>query len=187
MSILQLLVLSTALSMDAFAVSVCEGLRMEKADFRRTVTVGSLFGVFQALMPVLGYFLGGRFQEDLTEWDHWIAFVLLGFLGGKMIFESVREKETACGERQRSLTELLVLSIATSIDALVVGITFAFLRTGILIPALIIGSVTCAICISGVFIGKICGGKIRCCAEIVGGTALMLIGLKILLEHTGYL
>lgn len=184
MSILELLVLSTALSMDAFAVSVCEGLRMAKADLKRTVTIGSLFGFAQALMPVLGYFLGVHFQEDLTEWDHWIAFVLLGFLGGKMILESLRGEERECTEHT-SMAELLILSVATSIDAMVVGITFAFLRTGILFPAVIIGIVTCGICMAGVFLGKFFGGKIRSYAEIIGGCVLILIGLKILLEHTG--
>lgn len=186
MSILELLVLSTALSMDAFAVSVCEGLRMTKTDIRRTVTVGSFFGIAQALMPVLGYFLGARFHESLTEWDHWIAFVLLGFIGGKMIVESVRGGEKECVERTNT-AELLILSVATSIDAMVVGLTFAFLGMEILFPALLIGIVTCILCVLGVFLGKLFGEKIRSYAEIVGGSMLILIGLKILLEHTGIL
>ncbi|MCM1283553.1 MAG: manganese efflux pump MntP family protein [Muribaculaceae bacterium] len=187
---IELFLIGVGLSMDAFAVSVCKGLAMEKVNKKQAVVIGLYFGGFQALMPMLGWLLGIRFQKYITSIDHWVAFVLLAFIGGKMIAEALREKEEIdSGPKDQPLDhkELLLLAIATSIDALAVGITFAFLDTPILEAIAIIGCTTFALSIVGVIVGNFFGTRYKKRAEISGGIILILIGLKILLEHLGIL
>lgn len=185
----ELLLIGIGLSMDAFAVSVCKGLAMDRINKKQAVVIGLYFGGFQALMPLIGWGLGIRFQQYITSIDHWIAFVLLAFLGGKMIFEAVREKdeEQELVEKDPPLKhkEMLLMAIATSIDALAVGITFAFLDTPILTAIAIIGCTTFVLSIAGVVVGNFFGTKYKKKAEIAGGVILVLIGAKILLEHLG--
>lgn len=187
---IELFLIGIGLSMDAFAVSVCKGLGMEKINRKQAVIIGLYFGGFQALMPFLGWVLGSRFQKYITSVDHWIAFVLLVFIGGKMIVEAVRDKEVI-EVVQKDLPldhkEMLLLAIATSIDALAVGITFAFLETPIVEAITIIGCTTFVLSILGVVTGNFFGTRYKKKAEIAGGIILILIGLKILLEHLGIL
>lgn len=173
--------------MDAFAVSLCKGLGMPHLDKKQAAIIALFFGGFQALMPFIGWLLGTQFEKYITEVDHWIAFLLLGFIGGKMIYESVKgssEDEEAGGGRL-DLRELFLLAVATSIDALAVGITFAFLRTPIAPAISIIGCTTFIISFAGVAIGHRFGLRFKTGAEFAGGMVLVLIGLKILLEHLG--
>ena len=186
MGIFELFLIGIGLSMDAFAVAICKGLSMRRIDGRQTVTVAAFFGGFQALMPFLGWALGKQFEQYITRYDHWIAFVLLTYIGGKMLWEALRDKEEARAANF-SLRELLVLAVATSIDALAVGITFAFLKVEIGLASAIIGCTTFALSLVGVFIGNRFGSRYKQRAEAVGGIILILIGLKILLEHTGVL
>ena len=172
--------------MDAFAVSICKGLGMTKVNRKQALTIGLYFGGFQALMPFIGYMLGIRFEKYITSIDHWIAFILLGFIGGKMVYEAVKEKDDdAVMEKDLALNqgEMLLLAIATSIDALAVGITFAFLDTPILEAITIIGITTMVISIVGVVIGNYFGGKYKHKAELVGGIILVLLGVRILIQH----
>ncbi len=187
---IELFLIGVGLSMDAFAVSVCKGLAMNKVNKKQAVVIGLYFGGFQALMPFLGWLLGIRFQKYIVSVDHWIAFVLLAFIGGKMVVEAVREKgETKIGEMDLPLNhkEMLVLAVATSIDALAVGITFAFLDVPIAKAVIIIGCTTFVLSILGVVAGNYFGSRYKKKAEIAGGIILILIGLKILLEHLGIL
>ena len=184
----ELFLIGVGLSMDAFAVSICKGLGMEQVNKKQAVIIGLYFGGFQGLMPLLGWFLGIRFQKYITSVDHWIAFVLLAFIGGKMILEAVRDKdveEIAKKDLPLNHKEMFLLAIATSIDALAVGITFAFLGTPIVQAVLIIGCTTFVLSIFGVAVGNFFGTKYKKKAEIAGGIILILIGLKILLEHLG--
>lgn len=183
---IELFLIGVGLSMDAFAVSVCKGLAMKKVNKKQAVVIGLYFGGFQALMPFLGWLLGIRFQKYIVSVDHWIAFVLLVFIGGKMVVEAVREKgEKEIGEMDLPLKhkEMLVLAVATSIDALAVGITFAFLDVPIAEAVIIIGCTTFVLSILGVVVGNYFGSRYKKKAEITGGIILILIGLKILLEH----
>lgn len=183
---IELFLIGVGLSMDAFAVSVCKGLAMKKVNKKQAVVIGLYFGGFQALMPFLGWLLGIRFQKYIVSVDHWIAFVLLVFIGGKMVVEAVREKgEKEIGEMDLPLNhkEMLVLAVATSIDALAVGITFAFLDVPIAEAVIIIGCTTFVLSILGVVVGNYFGSRYKKKAEITGGIILILIGLKILLEH----
>ena len=177
------------LAMDAFAVSICKGLTMKKVTVKNAVIIAAFFGIFQALMPFLGWLLGSQFEQYIRNIDHWIAFALLAFIGGKMIFECLTEKEEDNENTpfQLNIKELFVLAIATSIDALAVGITFAFLGSEISIyeSIAIIGITTFVISFAGVYIGKLFGGGLKKKAEIAGGIILILIGVKILLEHLG--
>lgn len=185
---IELFLLGVGLSMDAFAVSVCKGLAMNKVNKKQAVMIGLYFGGFQALMPLIGWFLGVRFQKYITSVDHWIAFGLLVFIGGKMILEAVRDSEVQeIGEKDLPLDhkEMFVLAVATSIDALAVGITFAFLDTPIIEAIAIIGCTTFLLSILGVVVGNFFGTRYKKKAEIAGGIILVLIGLKILLEHLG--
>ncbi len=187
---IELFLLGVGLSMDAFAVSVCKGLAMNKVNKKQAVMIGLYFGGFQALMPLIGWFLGVRFQKYITSVDHWIAFGLLVFIGGKMILEAVRDSEVQeIGEKDLPLDhkEMFVLAVATSIDALAVGITFAFLDTPIIEAIAIIGCTTFLLSILGVVVGNFFGTRYKKKAEIAGGIILVLIGLKILLEHLGLL
>ena len=186
----ELFLIGVGLAMDAFAVSVCKGLAMNKVNKKQAVVIGLYFGGFQALMPFIGWFLGVSFQKYITSIDHWIAFILLVFIGGKMILEAVKDPDIEeIREKDPPLDhkEMLMLAVATSIDALAVGITFAFLDTPIVEAAVIIGVTTFALSVFGVFVGNFFGTKYKKKAEIAGGIILILIGVKILLEHLGIL
>ena len=186
MDTVALILISVGLAMDAFAVSICKGLAMKDPDQRSIVIIALWFGGFQGLMPVIGYFLG-RFVHDIIEdYDHWVAFVLLAAIGLHMIRESFKdEEEELSGDI--SFWTMLVLAVATSIDALAVGISLAMDGDGILLPALVIGIITFAISAVGVRFGSFFGTRYGRYAEFTGGFILIMIGLKILLEHTGYL
>ena len=188
--VIELLLIGVGLSMDAFAVSVCKGLAMRKVNKKQAFVIGLYFGGFQALMPFLGWALGTQFESYITSIDHWIAFILLAFIGGKMVIEAVKpEKEEEVKEMDPPLDhkEMFMLAVATSIDALAVGITFAFLQYPIVECITIIGCTTFVLSIVGVIVGNMFGSKYQKRAEIVGGIILILIGLKILLEHLGIL
>lgn len=189
--VIELFLLGVGLSMDAFAVSVCKGLGMRKLNKKQALIIGLYFGGFQALMPFVGWLLGSQFQKYITSIDHWIAFILLGFIGGKMMIEAVREwNEEEVVDVMDAPTDhknMLVLAVATSIDALAVGITFAFLATPIVEAITIIGITTMVISIAGVVVGNFFGSRYKSKAEFIGGLILVLLGLKILLEHLGIL
>ena len=179
---IEILLIGVGLSMDAFAVSICKGLGMTKVNRKQALTIGLYFGGFQALMPFIGYMLGIRFEKYITSIDHWIAFILLGFIGGKMVYDAVVEKDLALNQG-----EMLLLAIATSIDALAVGIMFAFTYDSLNIywAITIIGLTTFVLSIIGVIVGNFFGNKYKKKSEIAGGIILILIGVKILLEHLG--
>ena len=187
----ELFLLGVGLSMDAFAVSVCKGLGMRKLNKKQALIIGLYFGGFQALMPLIGWLLGSQFQQYITSIDHWIAFILLGFIGGKMMVEAVREwneEETVeVIDAPIDHKNMFVLAVATSIDALAVGITFAFLNTPIIEAITIIGITTMVLSIIGVIVGNFFGSRYKSKAEFIGGLILVLLGLKILLEHLGIL
>lgn len=186
MSTWELFLLAVGLSMDAFAVSVCKGLSVRKVCPRHLLTVGLYFGGFQALMPFFGYLLGVRFQSAIESVDHWIAFILLVLIGGNMIREALGEEEEKVDD-DFSPKSMLPLAVATSIDALAVGVTFAFLKASILPAVTFIGCTTFIISAIGILLGRIFGAKYQAKAEIAGGIILILIGTKILLEHLGIL
>lgn len=185
MSFFELLLVGVGLSMDAFAAAICRGLCVERLRMADSLKVGLYFGGFQALMPLIGYFAGVYFAEAVERWDHWIAFVLLAFIGGKMIWESRQKEDCAQESCDASLSpgKMLPLAVATSIDALAVGISFAFLRVNITEAVLVIGGATLLISAAGVWIGHAFGAKYKASAELAGGIILILIGGKILLEH----
>ena len=186
MTLLELFLIAVGLSMDAFAVAVCKGLSMKRIDKKYMLLIALFFGGFQALMPLLGYFLGSQFSIYIEKIDHWVAFILLAMIGGNMIKESreAAEEETYHGINYK---ELLLLAVATSIDALAVGITFAFLRVEIVPAVLLIGCTTFVLSLIGVVVGNLFGARYKSRAELTGGIILILIGLKILLEHLGIL
>ena len=186
MSLIELFLIAVGLSMDAFAVSVCKGLAMPKCTFKKAAIVGLWFGGFQALMPAIGYVLGAQFQETIASIDHWIAFVLLALIGGNMIHEALDNDEEEA-DASLDVKTMFLLAVATSIDALAIGITFAFLKVNIIPAVCFIGIVTFIISFAGVKIGNVFGARYRNKAEIVGGVILILLGLKILLEHLGFL
>ena len=187
MTFVELLLTAVALSMDAFAVSACKGLNMRVFNWKRAGIIGLFFGAFQAFMPLLGWLLGKQFEQLITSVDHWIVFALLSLIGGKMIYDALKPGEDECctTEEKLDLKELVGLSFATSIDALAVGISFAFLKVQILPSVLTIGVTTCLLSIVGVAIGQRFGAKYQSRATLVGGVVLVLIGLRILLEHLG--
>ena len=188
--LLTLLFIGVGLAMDAFAVSVCKGLSMRKVNKKQCFVIALFFGGFQAIMPLLGWLLGMQFESYITQIDHWIAFVLLVFIGGKMIKEALQKEEVVEVKEMDpplDLKEMLLLAIATSIDALAVGITFAFLQVPIGEAITIIGLETFVISIVGVYVGNFFGNRYKKKAELVGGIILVLIGVKILLEHLGIL
>lgn len=186
MGFIELLLLSIGLAMDAFAVSVCKGISMKKMNWKKACIIGLWFGGFQALMPTLGYFLGSAFESLVTNIDHWIAFILLAIIGGNMIKEAFsKDKEESNDDI--SFKTMLMLAIATSIDALAVGITFAFLNVNLLLSISMIGIITFVISIIGTKVGNRFGNKYEKNAELAGGIILILIGLKILLEHLNIL
>lgn len=186
MGFAELLLLAVGLSMDAFAVSVCKGLATGKVRLRHMLCVGIWFGGFQALMPTLGYLLGAAFQAYITAVDHWVAFVLLAFIGGNMIKESF-SKEESCADASFGFRTMLLMALATSIDALAVGVTFAFLKVLILPAVTFIGLTTFFLSAAGVRVGAVFGARFRSGAELAGGVILVLMGTKILLEHLGFL
>lgn len=202
MDILSIILIAIGLSMDAFAVSVTNGIIIKDIKMGHALKIGLYFGAFQAVMPIIGWLAGSQFEEYIISIDHWIAFVMLAFIGGKMIWEAygaednetetveemcevaVSKQNTVCEDPLR-IGRLIVLAVATSIDALAVGISFAFLRVSIIQSAALIGMITFIICFAGVYIGNKCGCLLKRKAEIVGGLILICIGLKILLEHLG--
>lgn len=186
MGLIELFLIAVGLSMDAFAVSVCKGLAMPKCTFKKASIVGLWFGGFQALMPAIGYILGAQFQEAIASIDHWIAFVLLALIGGNMIHEALDNDEEEA-DASLDVKTMFLLAVATSIDALAIGITFAFLKVNIIPAVCFIGIVTFIISFAGVKIGNVFGARYKNKAEIVGGIILILLGLKILLEHLGFL
>ena len=186
MGLVELLLLAVGLSMDAFAVAVCKGLAMPKLKWRHMATVGLWFGGFQALMPLLGYLLGTTFQRYIASIDHWIAFVLLVFIGVNMIREAFSGEESPPSGSLHWKT-MAVMAVATSIDALAVGVTFAFLHVKIALAIAVIGVTTCILSAIGVKVGNVFGVRYRSKAEFFGGAILILLGLKILLEHLGVL
>lgn len=185
MGLIELFLIAVGLSMDAFAVSVCKGLAMPKCTFKKAAIVGLWFGGFQALMPAIGYILGAQFQEAIASIDHWIAFVLLALIGGNMIHEALDNDEEEA-DASLDVKTMFLLAVATSIDALAIGITFAFLKVNIIPAVCFIGIVTFIISFAGVKIGNVFGARYKNKAEIVGGVILILLGLKILLEHLGF-
>ena len=183
----ELVVLAVGLSMDAFAVSICKGLALQRVSWKECCIAGAWFGGFQALMPLLGYLLGTQFEQFVTSVDHWIAFVLLGIIGGNMIREALsKDEDKLVGSL--AFKTMLLLAIATSIDALAVGITFAFLPSTRIVPAVaLIGSITFVFSAAGIRLGNIFGLRYKNKAEFAGGVILILLGTKILLEHLGVL
>ncbi|MBP3666923.1 MAG: manganese efflux pump [Clostridia bacterium] len=185
MSLIELFILAVGLSMDAMAVAVCKGLSAPKLKPKHAVITGLYFGGFQAAMPVLGYFLARGFRAYIEQVDHWIAFVLLGLIGANMIKESFgKAEEVDCSFCPKAM---LPMAVATSIDALAVGVTFAFLQVRILPAVTLIGVITFALSAAGVYVGHLFGAKFKSKAELAGGVVLVLMGCKILLEHLGVL
>lgn len=194
MEILELLLIGVSLSMDAFAVSLCQGLSMPRLNWRHAAVIALFFGGFQALMPVIGWLLGSQFAGYIQSFDHWVAFVLLLLIGGNMVREAFspeeeeEEEEDGCSAGERlDLKRLFLMAVATSIDALAIGVTFAFLEVQILEAASVIGVTTFVISLAGVAIGNYFGTRYQKRAEITGGVILILLGTKILLEHLGIL
>jgi putative Mn2+ efflux pump MntP len=185
MNLFEFFILAVGLAMDAFAIAICAGLTMRKADLRKACTVGLYFGLFQAIMPLIGYITAIWFADMIAAYGHWVAFGLLSFLGGKMIIGSFRQNDKSEEETSLRPAKMLPLAFATSIDALAVGVSFAFLQVDIVMAAILIGAVTFALCISGVLIGKAFGVRLKTKAELFGGLILILIGVRILLEHLG--
>jgi putative Mn2+ efflux pump MntP len=179
----EIFLIAIGLSMDAFAVSITLGLSVKKPKTIEYLIPGIYFGFFQALMPLIGYFAGTLFADKILNIEHWVAFVLLGFVGGNMIRESFSKEEENFKENQFNFIKMLLLAIATSIDALAVGVTFAFFRLNIFAAIIIIGLTTFIISIIGVKIGNIFGTKFKSRAEFIGGVVLIILGAKILIEH----
>ena len=184
MSFIDIFLIGIALSMDAFAVAICKGLAMPTINRKQTLLIAAYFGVFQALMPTLGFLLGYRFESFITSIDHWIAFILLALIGGNMIREALGKDEEHEND-DFSFKAMLPLAVATSIDALAVGISLAFLGVDIVQAALLIGATTFVLSGVGIYVGNVFGAKYKSKAELLGGAVLILIGLKILLEHLG--
>lgn len=191
MGIVELFLIAAGLSMDAFAVSVCKGLGMKRINFKVAVVLALFFGGFQALMPVIGWALGSQFLWLISPIDHWIAFILLAIIGGKMLWEAFHDDEDDSDDSSDAnvidLGEYLMLAIATSIDALAMGISFAALFVNIVAAASFIGVITFVLTLAGVAVGHFFGARYEKPATIVGGVVLILIGLKVLLEHLGIL
>lgn len=184
MSFWELLILAAGLAMDAFAAAVCKGMSVQKAEGRHALTAGLWFGAFQALMPAAGYLLGTRFASSITAIDHWIVFLLLGLLGANMIREAFA-RDGASVDSSFGVRAMAPLAVATSIDALAVGVTFAFLGVRILPAVSVIGGITFALSALGVRLGNVFGGRFRGGAQAAGGVILILVGVRILTEHLG--
>ncbi len=185
MGIIELLLIALGVSMDAFAVALCKGLGMKRFRPRNAGIIALFFGVFQAAMPLLGWLLGRQFESYITAIDHWLAFGLLGLIGGKMLYEAFSAEDCPVDSGETiNYKRLVVLAIATSIDALAVGITFAFLQVRILPAVLFVGLITLGVSFLGVYVGHRFGAKLKQKAELMGGLVLIGIGTKILIEHT---
>lgn len=182
MSLFDLILISFGVAMDAFAVSIGKGLSMKKMEYKNILIVGLYFGIFQAMMPTIGYFLGKNFENLITSIDHWIAFILLSIIGINMIRECYKDENDNLSDKF-DLKTMIPLAIATSIDALAIGVTFVFLKINIFTSALLIGIITAVASMIGVIIGKKFGDKFEKSAQIFGGAILILIGIKILLQH----
>ena len=191
MSFIELFLIGVGLSMDAFAAAICQGLFMTRIKWGHALTVGLYFGGFQALMPFIGWMLGFQFADRSQQYDHWIAFILLVLIGGNMIREALSGDEEDAAQAETDLRldhkKLFLMAIATSIDALAIGVTFAFLETAILPAIGIIGCTTFCISVAGVAVGCWFGARYKKRAEITGGAILVLLGVSILLEHLGIL
>ena len=189
MNFIELILIAIGLSMDAFAVSIGKGLSLKKIKLSHALKVGLWFGGFQALMPLIGYLLGSTFADVVSTFDHWVAFILLALIGGNMLKESFEKDEDDCDCNKKeknsfAVATMFTLAVATSIDALAIGVTFAFFKVAIIPAITIIGITTFLFSIAGLKIGNIFGCKYKSHAELMGGVILILIGLKILLEHT---
>ena len=191
MTFIELFLIGVGLSMDAFAAAICQGLFMTRIKWGHALTVGLYFGGFQALMPFIGWMLGSQFADRIQQYDHWIAFILLVLIGGNMIREALSGDEEDAAQAETDLRldhkKLFLMAIATSIDALAIGVTFAFLETAILPAIGFIGCTTFCISVAGVAVGCWFGARYKKRAEITGGAILVLLGIKILLEHLGIL
>lgn len=186
MGLTELILLSAGLAMDAFSVSVCKGLSMKKINYPGAAVTALFFGVFQALMPLIGYFLGSRFESYITSFSQWVAFILLGFIGGKMIYEALHDEHgDESAPYKLDIKDLFILAIATSIDALAVGIVFATEKVNPAFSVIMIGVITLLLSFTGVIIGNKFGSRYEKKAEIAGGIVLFLIGMKILFEGLG--
>lgn len=183
MSIIEIALIGVGLAMDAFAVSICKGLAMRRMNYKKAIIIAAFFGVFQALMPALGYVLGTTFANKIAAIDHWIAFILLALIGANMIKETLSSDDDECQDDSLRLGDLIMLSIATSIDALAVGITFAFFNVSLLLSVSMIGIITFIICVIGVKVGNVFGEKYKSKAELAGGLILIVMGAKILIDH----
>ena len=186
MGLFSLFIIAVGLSMDACAVAICKGLAMQKAPWKKAMIVGLWFGGFQGLMPVIGYVLGSQFERYIVNIDHWIAFILLGIIGINMIKEALSKGEE-CANASLAAKDMILLAVATSIDALAVGVTFAFLQVQILPAVAFIGVITFTLSTLGVKVGNIFGCRFKSKAELAGGIILIIMGSKILLEHLGVL
>ena len=187
MGLVEIILIAVSLAMDAFAVSICKGLSMKKMDWKKAIIIALYFGIFQGGMPLIGYLLGVGFEESIKFIDHWIAFGLLAFIGGNMIKDALSKNEDDEVDDKVDFKTMIVLAIATSIDALAIGVTFAFLNVNIVLAVSLIAAITLVISCIGVKLGNVFGDKYEKKAELAGGIVLILIGLKILLEHLGIL
>ncbi len=183
MSIVNLLLIALGVSADAFAVSLTQGVRARERLQRTAVTIAIVFGVFQALMPLIGWAIGSQLSTFISPYDHWLAFGLLALIGGRMLWEAIRHRHQPVRPDRIRIRELLALGLATSIDALAVGLSFAFLQVAIIPAVLLIGVVTAVVSYAGVLIGRRVGERFQTPAEIIGGIVLIGIGVKILVEH----
>jgi putative Mn2+ efflux pump MntP len=185
---MELVLIAVSLSMDAFAVALSKGLSMKKLNYAHGAIIALFFGVFQGIMPLIGWLLGKQLEQYIVSVDHWIAFVLLAYIGGRMVYDTLRDKEddeVTAVESKIDYKEMLMLSVATSIDALMIGVAFASLQTPIIPSVCLIASITFGLSFLGVIVGNRFGLKFKKKAEIAGGVVLILIGLKVLLEHLG--
>ncbi|MBO5926791.1 MAG: manganese efflux pump [Clostridia bacterium] len=186
MDFFELFLLAVGVSMDAFAVSICKGLSLERVKLKNVLSCGLWFGGFQALMPLLGFFIGGMFAEYIVTVDHWVAFVLLAFIGGNMLKESFSKEEESISEKDKdfSFKTMFLMAVATSIDALAVGVSLAMAGgVNIFLSVALIGVITCITSGIGVKLGSVFGAKYKKKAELLGGVILIVLGLKILIEH----
>ncbi len=181
---IEIFLISLGLAMDSFAVAICKGLSMKKMNYKKALIIGMYFGVFQAVMPLIGYFLGDTFDHEVTSIDHWIIFVLLSLIGGNMVIEAFSKEEEKSNDKTDFKT-MIVLAIATSIDALAIGITFAFLKVNVPLSVCLIGITAFLLSFIGVKIGNVFGDKYEKKATLAGGIILILIGIKILFNHLG--
>jgi putative Mn2+ efflux pump MntP len=184
MELTEIFLISLGLAMDAFAVSICKGLSMKKMDYKKAVIIALYFGAFQAIMPLIGYFLGDTFDHKVRSIDHWVAFISLSLIGGNMVKEALSKESEKINDMINFKT-MIILAIATSIDALAIGITFAFLEVNIVLAAALIGIITFIISFIGVNAGNVFGNKYEKKAILAGGLILILIGVKTLLTHLG--